>query len=120
MEGWRANSQQTQWSGYGSLKYDPTEKLHFGLEYTTLRNLIQMPGGENDSMFHANPQGSLRSRNWLDSPWNILASHIDYKINDNSSLNLVSSYLSSQRNLVWRNEDVPPEVPDTITASLTV
>ena len=113
------NSQQTQWSGYGSLKYDPTEKLQIGLEYTILRNLIQMPGGENDSMFYANPQGSLRSRNWLDSPWNILASHIDYKINDNSSLNLVSSYLFSQRDLVWRNEDVPPEVPDTITASLT-
>jgi Fe(3+) dicitrate transport protein len=119
MEGWRKNSQQTQWSGYGSLKYNPTEKLHFGFEYTTLRNLIQMPGGENDSMFNANPQGSLRSRNWLDSPWNILASHVDYKIDDNSSLNLVSSYLFSQRNLVWRNEDVPPDVPDTITAGLT-
>ena len=102
----------------GSLKYDPTEKLQIGLEYTILRNLIQMPGGENDSMFNANPQGSLRSRNWLSSPWNIVASHIDYKINDNSTLNLVSSYLFSQRDLVWRNEDVPPEVPDTITASL--
>ena len=102
----------------GSLKYDPSEKFQIGLEYTILRNLIQMPGGENDSMFNANPHGSLRSRNWLSSPWNIVASHIDYKINDNSSLNLVSSYLFSQRDLVWRNEDVPPEVPDTITASL--
>ncbi len=70
-------------------------------------------------MFNANPQGSLRSRNWLDSPWNIAASHIDYKIDDNSSLNLVSSYLFSRRDLVWRNEDVPPYVPDTITTGLT-
>ncbi len=119
MDGWRTNSQQTQWSGYGSLKYNPMEKLHVGFEYTSLRNLIQMPGGENDSMFNANPQGSLRSRNWLDSPWNIAASHIDYKIDDNSSLHLVSSYLFSRRDLVWRNEDVPPYVPDTITAGLT-
>jgi len=119
MEGWRENSQQTQWSGYGTLKYDPTEKLQIGLDYTILRNLIQMPGGENDSMFHESPKGSLRSRNWLSSPWNIVASHIDYKLNDNSSVNLVSSYLFSQRNLVWRNEDVPPYIPDTITASLT-
>ncbi len=119
MEGWRENSQQTQWSGYGSLKYDPDENLHLGLEYTLLRNKIQMPGGENDSMFYANPQGSLRSRNWLDSPWNILASHIDYKVNDNVALSLVSSYLFSQRNLVWKNEDVPPYVPDAITSSLT-
>ncbi|MGA7161142.1 MAG: TonB-dependent receptor plug domain-containing protein, partial [Bacteroidota bacterium] len=118
VDGWRANSQQTQWSGYGTLKYDPIEKLHVGLEYTILRNLIQMPGGESDSMFRANPQASLRSRNWLDSPWNILASHIDYKVSDNSSLSLVSSYLSSQRNLVWRNEDVPPNIPDTITSNL--
>ncbi len=44
MDGWRANSQQTQWSGYGNLKFDPTEKLQIGLEYTSLRNLIQMPG----------------------------------------------------------------------------
>ena len=119
IQGWRENSQQTQWSGYGSVKYDASERLHVGLEYTILRNLIQMPGGENDSMFYANPQGSLRSRNWLNSPWNILASHIDYRINDNTSLNLVSSYLSSQRNLVWRNEDVPAYVPDTIMANLT-
>ncbi len=77
-----------------------------------------MPGGENDSMFYANPQGSLRSRNWLDSPWNIVASHIDFKVNDNVALDLVSSYLFSQRNLVWRNEDVPPEIPDAITSNL--
>ena len=119
VQGWRANSQQTQWSGYTSLKYDPTEDLSLGLEYTILRNLIQMPGGENDSMFETNPQASLRSRNWLDSPWNIIASHIDYRINENASLSLISSYLVSQRNLVWRNEDVPPEVPDTIMSDLT-
>ncbi len=117
-EGWRANSQQTQWSGFTSMKYIPSQSLKVGLEYTGLHNLIQMPGGENDSMFYANPQGSLRSRNWLDSPWNIGAAHIDYQINDNSSVNFVSSYLFSQRNLVWRNEDVPPYVPDTITSSL--
>ena len=101
------------------MKYNPSENFNVGVEYTGLRNLVQMPGGENDSMFYANPQGSLRARNWLDSPWNIGAAHLDYKINDNSSLHLVSSYLVSQRNLVWRNEDIPPYVPDTITASLS-
>jgi Fe(3+) dicitrate transport protein len=118
LTGWRENSQQAQWSGFASVKYNPSETFKVGIEYTGLRNLVQMPGGENDSMFYANPQGSLRARNWLDSPWNIGAVHADYKIDDNSSLHLVSSYLLSQRNLVWRNEDVPPYVPDTITASL--
>ncbi len=119
LTGWRENSQQTQWSGFASVKYNPSEHFKVGIEYTGLRNLIQMPGGENDSMFYANPQGSLRARNWLDSPWNIGAAHVNYKIDENSSLYLVSSYLISQRNLVWRNEDVPPYAPDTITASLS-
>ncbi len=118
LDGWRENSQQTQWSGFGSLKYNPSDDLRIGVEYTSLRNLIQMPGGETDSMFHANPQGSLRSRNWLDSPWNIGALHVEYRINGNSSVRLVSSYLLSQRNLIWRNEAVAANVPDTIGPDL--
>ena len=94
------------------------DKLQVGLEYTLLRNLIQMPGGLNDSLFNADPRQSLRSRNWLDSPWNILAGHINYKINDNASISLLSSYLLSQRNLIWRNEDGGPAALDTITSDL--
>ena len=118
LDGWRANSQQTQWSGFASLKYNPSENLNVGIEYTSLRNLIQMPGGETDSMFYANPQQSLRSRNWLDTPWNVIAAHVDFDVNENTSISLLSSYLLSQRNLVWRNEDVPPDVPDTIMSDL--
>jgi len=118
LEGWRANSQQTQWSGFAGVKYNPSENFRIGVEYTSLRNLVQMPGGLNDSMFNADPRQSLRSRNWLDSPWNITAAHLTWKMNDNSTINLVSSFLLSQRNLVWRNEDVPPFVPDTIGADL--
>ncbi|MHB8338391.1 MAG: TonB-dependent receptor family protein [Ignavibacteriaceae bacterium] len=119
LEGWRANSQQTQWSGFVSLKYNPTSNFQLGVEYTLLRNLIRMPGGLNDSLFYADPRQSLRSRNWLDSPWNITALHINYKMNDNTSFSFVSSYLFSQRNLIWRNEDIPPEASDAITSSLT-
>jgi len=116
--GWRANSEQTQWSGFASVKYEPSTDVRADLEYTSLRNLVQMPGGENDSMFHANPRASLRGRNWLESPWNILAAHVDFNVNQNTTLSLLSSYLFSQRNLVWRNEDLPPQVPDTIMSDL--
>ncbi|MHB9014386.1 MAG: TonB-dependent receptor family protein, partial [Ignavibacteriaceae bacterium] len=119
LEGWRANSQQTQWSGFASLKYNPTSNFKVGVEYTILRNLIRMPGGLNDSLFDTNPQQSLRSRNWLDSPWNVAALHINYKMNDHTSFSMVSSYLFSQRNLIWRNEDIPPQAPDAITSGLT-
>lgn len=114
-EGWRTNSQQNQLSGFVSIKYSPTNKLEIGLEYTGLQNTIKMPGGLTDSMFLQNPKQSLRSRNWLQSPWNIISAHLNYKINENSSISLVSTYLHSQRDLVWRNEDGGPAAIDSIT-----
>lgn len=118
-EGWRTNSQQNQLSGFASVKYNPNEKLQIGIEYTALRNTIRMPGGLTDSLFNADPKQSLRSRNWLQSPWNILAANLSYKINENTSFSLKSSFLYSQRDLVWRNEDGGPGVKDTITPSLS-
>lgn len=117
-EGWRTNSQQNQLSGFASIKYNPTNKIEIGLEYTGLQNTIKMPGGLTDSMFAQNPQQSLRSRNWLQSPWNIISAHFNYKLNENSSLSLISTYLHSQRDLVWRNEDGGPAAIDSITPFL--
>jgi Fe(3+) dicitrate transport protein len=118
-EGWRSNSQQRQLSGFASVKYNPTEKFSVGLEYSAMRNTIRMPGGLTDSLFNADPKQSLRSRNWLQSPWNILALNLNYKISDNASLSFKSSFLYSQRDLVWRNEDGGPGMKDTITPDLT-
>ncbi len=118
-EGWRANSQQNQMSGFASLKYNPNEKLQIGIEYTALRNTIRMPGGLTDSLFKADPKQSLRSRNWLQSPWNIIAANFSYKINENTSFSLKSAFLYSERDLVWRNEDGGPAVKDTISPSLS-
>ena len=115
MEGWRKNSDQNQLSGFVSLKYEPTKNWEIGVEYTALRNKIHMPGGLTDSMFYSNPKQSPSERNWLESPWNILALKIKYKINLNTTISLVSSYLFSERNLIWKNEDGWPNQPDSIT-----
>lgn len=117
-QGWRINSQQNQISGFARLKYSPTKRLQIGIEYSAMRNTIQMPGGLTDSLFNMNPQQSLRSRNWLQSPWNILAGNLSYSINEKSSLSFKTSYLFSKRDLVWRNEDGGPGEKDTITNSL--
>ena len=119
IEGWRNNSQQTQWSGFTSLKYNPSDKLQAGIEFTILRNKIQMPGGLTDSLSNADPKQSLRQRNWLESPWNILAGQISYQISENTSISLLSSYLLSERNLIWRNEDGGPAAIDSITSNLS-
>jgi Fe(3+) dicitrate transport protein len=105
MDGWRPNSKQWQLSGFGKLQYNASEKFSTGVEYSLLRNRIKMPGGLTDSMFKANPRSSFRSRNWLKSPWNIVAAFARYNISSNTSLSLKTSLLFSNRALVWRNED---------------
>jgi Fe(3+) dicitrate transport protein len=105
MDGWRPNSKQWQVSGFGRLLYNASDRLTAGLEYSLLRNRIQMPGGLTDSMFEANPRSSFRARNWLKSPWNIVTAYANYKIDPQTTLNLKTSFLFSSRALVWRNEE---------------
>jgi Fe(3+) dicitrate transport protein len=114
MQGYRPNSQQQQLSGYGKVQYQASEKLKFGVEYSLLRNRIQMPGGLTDSMFNADPKMSTRSRNWLKSPWNIVAGSVNYNPTKNTTVSLLTSYLFSNRSLVWRNEDGGPQALDNI------
>jgi Fe(3+) dicitrate transport protein len=114
-QGWRPNSQFRALTGFGQIQYQATEKLKIGLEYSILRNYIQMPGGLTDEEFNKDSRQSFRTRNWLNSPWNILTGTIQYKFSENTELNIKSSYLSSARNLVWRNEDGGPGIADSIS-----
>ncbi|MFI5239397.1 MAG: TonB-dependent receptor family protein, partial [Gemmatimonadales bacterium] len=116
-DGWRANSDSRQGTAYGSVKYRASDRLQLGLEYTSFRNRIHMPGGLSDSQFAADPSQSLRSRNWLASPWNIVAARASYEIAPNARLETVLSYMTSQRYLVWRNEAGGPAAPDAIDPS---
>lgn len=114
MQGYRANSQQWQLSGFGKMQYKPSDKINFGVEYTFLRNKVQMPGGLTDSLFNDNPRTSTRTRNWLKTPWNIISAYVNYTPNRNTTLTLKTTYLFSQRSLVWRNEDGGAEAMDFI------
>jgi Fe(3+) dicitrate transport protein len=112
--GWRPNSGYKALTGFARVEYQATEKLKVGLEYSILRNEIKMPGGLDDAQFAIDSRQSFRSRNWLNSPWNIVAATVDYKLTNNTSLSLKSAYLFSERNLVWRNENGGPGILDTI------
>ena len=105
LSGWRPNSKQWQLSGFGKIQYAASDKFNAGIEYSLLRNDIQMPGGLTDSMFNANPRSSFRARNWLKTPWNIVSAYANYNVSPNTTLALKSSLLFSNRALVWRNED---------------
>lgn len=110
LQGWRANSGQRQFTGFGQLQYKASPKLTVGLEYSALRNRIQMPGGLTDEQFEQDSRTSVRSRNWLKSPWNILSASLDYQFSTNTTLKLISTYLSGERSLVWFN--ALPDVED--------
>ena len=114
LNGYRPNSRQLQLSGFGKLEYKPTAKLSTGLEYSLLRNRIKMPGGLTDSLFNANPKASTRARNWLKSPWNIVSAYANFTAPENTIINLKTTYLFSNRSLVWRNEDGGAEAIDEI------
>ena len=118
MDGWRPNSRQSQFSGYGKIQYKPSEKTTIGLEYTMLRNRIKMPGGLTDSMFKLDPRASYRTRNWLKTPWNILTATADLKLTENTKLKIISAFQFSNRSLVWRDQNGGAGVldePDPLT-----
>lgn len=115
--GWRPNSQIEQASGFGRIEYKFNDKFKAGIEYSALRNRLHMPGGLDDATFAQDPQQSFRSRNWLTTPWNILALTSEYKANDNTIISFKSALNISQRNLVWRNEDGGPQSADSIIKS---
>ncbi len=114
IEGYRENSRQWQLSGFGKLQYNINPKLTTGIEYSFLRNRIQMPGGLTDSQFAADSKLSTRARNWLKSPWNILNHYINYTASGNTNLAVKTTYIFSNRSLVWRNEDGGAAAADDI------
>jgi Fe(3+) dicitrate transport protein len=114
-DGWRANSAHKQMMGFAHLEYKASEKFKVGLEYSILRNQIRMPGGLSDTEFNANSRNSFRSRNWLTSPWNIIALTSSWNISPQTLITLKSALNISARKLVWKNEDGGPERADSIS-----
>ncbi len=114
IDGWRPNSDNKKITAFGRLTYQASKKLSVGVEYSLLRNRVHMPGGFTDSLFYADSRASYRARNWLTSPWNILTGTLDWKISPVTSFSVKSSFNSSARDLVWRNEDGGPAAKDEI------
>ena len=114
-QGWRPNSQMEQVTGFAKVEYAASSNFKVGLEYSLLRNLLHMPGGLDDAGFNQNPDQSLRARNWLQTPWNIVAVTSEYKVSTHTTITLKSALNISARNIVWRNEDGGPQTRDSIS-----
>lgn len=111
-DGWRQNSQYRTKTGHLSLSYTFSPKLNATLEYSHMDYKSQQPGGLTDSMFFENAQQSNRSRNWMGTPWNTAALHVDYSFNEKSKISLKLFYINAQRNSIGFLRDV--FVPDSL------
>ena len=116
-DGSRPNSDLRQGTFYGSATYRPSSKLELDAEYTAHRNRIHMGGGLSDEQFSENSAASFRARNWLASPWNVGAVRARYAFSPSSRLETTLSAQSSDRHLVWRNEDGGPQELDAVDPS---
>ena len=111
-DGWRQNSQYRTTTGHLSLSYSFSPKLTATLEYTHMDYKSQQPGGLTDSMFLENTQQSNRARNWMGTPWNTAALHVDYSFSEKSKISLKLFYTNAQRNSVGFLKDV--FIPDSL------
>ena len=112
--GWRPNSDYSQTTSYAAVTAALTPALSATLDYSALRNTIHMPGGLSDDQYAAGAQQSFRARNWLTSPWNVTTATLIWTPSRHTHVESVTSYLSSARALVWRNEDGGPGATDFI------
>lgn len=105
-DGWRDNSRYSTTTGHINLSYAFNKKLTASLEYTHMNYLSQQPGGLTDSLFQANPQQSIRARNWFSTPWNSTAFHLDYQPNSLTKINVKLFHTLSQRNSIGYLKDI--------------
>ena len=87
-DGWRQNSEFDNHTFYANINYALGERTVVAADITQMGYLAQQPGGLSDEMFRDDPRQSNRSRNWFKVNWNLLAFHLDHKVDASSELNL--------------------------------
>jgi Fe(3+) dicitrate transport protein len=99
-DGWRQNSAYHTQTGFISLGYDFNKKVKAKVEFTHSDMKSQQPGGLTDAQFQLDPQQSLRSRNWLSIPWNILNVQLDVNVSEKFQVEIKTFGLLATRSSV--------------------
>ncbi len=68
-DGFRPNSEFESKNIFSHFEYAFSQKSNLSIEFTYLNYLAQQAGGLNDRMFIADPNQSVRSRNWFKVNW---------------------------------------------------
>ncbi|SHM44278.1 TonB-dependent receptor family protein [Mucilaginibacter sp. OK098] len=115
-DGWRNNARfNGQWF-YGNLKYQFNNKGSIALQFSRVNFFEQDAGGLTDAQFNANNRQATRTRNYFDPEINIPALLFNYKLGDNTKLEVTSHGIIGQRNSVQFLNN--PNVADTVNKKL--
>lgn len=113
--GSRPNSSFDVNTGFGSYTWKPNKKLKIGAEYTHFSYTAQQPGGLTDAQFKADHLQSVRSRNWFNVRWDMLAITANYEISEKSRVNVKLFGMSGDRNSIGFMQT--PNIADTINSA---
>jgi Fe(3+) dicitrate transport protein len=95
--GWRPNSKFEVNTAYAAISYRPGVRCTLTAEYTHMNYWAQQPGGLTDTYFMDDPRQSVRSRNWFQVNWDLLALVFDYRISEQTTLNMRTYTLQASR-----------------------
>jgi Fe(3+) dicitrate transport protein len=98
--GWRDNGYFNTDHAHVEWNYALNKKLKLISEITYMTTRSQQPGGLGDTQFQQNPRQSVRSRNWLSTPWLIPSLSAEYILNDKTKLSLKTFGTFAERNSV--------------------
>ena len=111
-DGYRNNSQSDATAQYVQLNYQFNKNILLKAELGRSEYLYHIPGPLNDSMFNADPTMSTRSRNYFSPDIYIPSLTINWKLSEQTKINITTSGVFGSRNSVLI--DAFANVPDTI------
>lgn len=100
LRGYRDNATSDADGEFISLSYQARPDLVVRAELGHSRYLYQLPGPLTDSMFHANPRMSTRSRNWYSPDIYIPSLTVEWNIGDRTLVKAMASGVFGTRNSV--------------------
>jgi Fe(3+) dicitrate transport protein len=112
-DGWRPNSGFDLDAVHADVHLFPSDRLTLDIELTHYAYLAQQPGGLTYDWFLEVPDTSTRKRNYFKVDWNIAAVQADYRISDQSHINLRTfGLLAGRQSLGFRERANRPDPAD--------
>ena len=114
-DGYRKNEHTNAESEAIIITYEPTKNISIRAEWARSKYLYRIPGGLTDSMFYADPQQALRSRNYFSPDIYIPSLTINWQLAAKTAIQFTSSAVLGKRSSV--QFDKPTNIKDTINAA---